>query len=76
MLAPRLADCAADDEYARLNLLALRNPAVANVLDGCALSLPIHDPGDPPVGMNLLCLAHQDERLLALGRGVERALTN
>ena len=76
MLAPRLADCAEDDEYARLNLLALRNPAVANVLDGCALSLPIHDPGDPPVGMNLLCLAYQDEPLLALGRGVERALTN
>ena len=76
MLPPRLADCAAEDEYARLNLLALRNPAVANVLDGCALSLPIHDPGDPPVGMNLLCLAHQDEPLLALGRSVEKALAN
>ena len=61
-------------EYARLNLLALRNPSIANVLDDCALSLPIHDPGEAPVGMNLLCLAHQDEPLLALGRSVEKAL--
>ena len=74
MLPPRLADCADDDEYARLNLLALRNSSVANFLDGCALSLPIHDPGDAPVGLTLLGLAQWDGALLALGRRVETAL--
>jgi len=29
----------------------LRNPAIVNLFDGCALSVPCHVPGTAPVGM-------------------------
>lgn len=74
MLAPRIADCEDDDEYGRLNRLALRNPSLANFLDACAISLPIHEPGNAPVGMNLLARNNDDETLLALAMSVETAL--
>ena len=74
MLPPRLADCEDDDEYGRLNRLALRNPSLANFLDACAISLPVHDPGEAPVGVNLLARRNDDEALLALAAGAEAAL--
>ena len=74
MLPPRLADLEDDDEYDRLNRLALRNPSLANFLDACAISLPIHTSGNAPVGMNLLGRHGGDEALLALAESVERAL--
>ena len=74
MLPPRLADLEDDDEYDRVNRLALRNPSLANFLDACAISLPIRDPGDAPVGMNVLGRHGDDEALLALAESVERAL--
>ena len=73
-LPPRLTDLEDDDEYDRLNRLALRNPSLANFLDACAISLPIHVPGDAPVGMNVLGRHGDDEALLALAESVERAL--
>ena len=74
MLAPRLADCQDDDEYQRLNRLALRNPSLANFLDACAISLPVHEPGSAPVGVNLLARGNEDETLLALAASAEAAL--
>ena len=73
-LPPRLTDLEDDDEYDRVNRLALRNPSLANFLDACAISLPIHDPGDAPVGMNLLGRHGDDEALFALAESVGRAL--
>jgi aspartyl-tRNA(Asn)/glutamyl-tRNA(Gln) amidotransferase subunit A len=63
-----------DADYARLNLLVLRNPSVANFLDGCAISLPVHRPGEPPVGVMLIGRRGSDDRLLAIARGIESAL--
>ena len=41
--APTIAEASKDDEtYARLNLRMLRNPAIVNLFDGCALSVPCH----------------------------------
>ena len=74
MLAPRLADLEDDDEYARVNRLALRNPSLANFLDACAVSLPIHNPGDAPVGLNMLGRHGEDDALLALAGSAERVL--
>ena len=74
MLAPRLADLEDDDDYARVNRLALRNPSLANFLDACAISLPIHDPGDAPVGLTMLGRHGEDDALLALAESAERAL--
>ncbi|HVW69589.1 MAG TPA: amidase family protein, partial [Steroidobacteraceae bacterium] len=74
IIAPTLAELASDAEYGRLNLLALRNPSVANFLDRCALSLPCHEPGTAPVGLMLMGPNGADRRLLAIGAAVEELL--
>lgn len=72
--APVTADLDADDAlYGKVNLLALRNPTVANVLDRCALSLPLAGDG-LPVGLMLMGETGADRRLLAIGAAVEAAL--
>jgi aspartyl-tRNA(Asn)/glutamyl-tRNA(Gln) amidotransferase subunit A len=71
ILAPPLAALADDDEYARINLLALRNPTVISLLDGCAVSVPIHEHGDPPAGMMVAGLADDDETVLRIGAWIE-----
>lgn len=75
MIAPRLSELADDSDYARLNVLALRNPSVANFLDTCAISIPIHIGDEPPVGLNILGHPGRDEALLALAAGLERELS-
>jgi aspartyl-tRNA(Asn)/glutamyl-tRNA(Gln) amidotransferase subunit A len=71
---PRLTDLAIDAEYDRINLVALRNPSVINMLDGCALSLPIHRAGDAPVGLTIAGLAGQDDRILDIAASIEALL--
>src|SRR5262249_43800005 len=39
-IAPPLQSLAADSEYFRVNGLMLRNPALGNFLDRCAISIP------------------------------------
>jgi aspartyl-tRNA(Asn)/glutamyl-tRNA(Gln) amidotransferase subunit A len=59
------------DLYASENLLALRNPNLANLLGLCALALPT---GVPACGLMLMAAGGADDRLLALGAAAERAL--
>jgi aspartyl-tRNA(Asn)/glutamyl-tRNA(Gln) amidotransferase subunit A len=73
-IAPRLAELAEDDAYGRINLLMLRNPTIANMLDRCAISLPCQDPGEPPVGFMLMGNRCEDHRLLKIAALVERLL--
>ncbi|ONF44537.1 amidase [Marinobacter lutaoensis] len=68
---PTFAELADDDAYTRLNLLVLRNPTVANLLDLCAISLPNHEPGGLPTGLMLVGRNGHDHRLLALARSLE-----
>lgn len=71
-LPPPVDSLLADPAYfASENLLALRNPGLANLLGLCALTLPT---GVPSCGIMLLCPAGSDERLLRLGAAAERAL--
>ena len=75
LVAPRIAELQASDEaYFAANGLMLRNPSFINFLDGCALSLPCHAPGEAPVGLMLAASGGRDHALLALGQGVEAAL--
>jgi aspartyl-tRNA(Asn)/glutamyl-tRNA(Gln) amidotransferase subunit A len=53
----------------------LRNPTFINFLDGCALSIPCHDPGTAPVGLMLARFDGEDRKLLAIGEAVEAALS-
>ncbi len=75
IVPPLLAELEASDAaYGRANMLVLRNPTLANFLDRCAISLPCHRPGEPPVGLMLVGETMGDRRLFAIAAGVEAAL--
>ena len=76
MLPPTFASLEDDEEYNRINLLALRNPSVGNMLDRCAISLPCHPPGHAPVGLMLIGAHGEDRRLLSVAQSVNAALGN
>jgi aspartyl-tRNA(Asn)/glutamyl-tRNA(Gln) amidotransferase subunit A len=71
ILAPRIDDVREPSAFARLNQLALRNPAVVNMLDRCAISLPMACAGPAPAGLMLIAGAMEDARLLAIAGAVE-----
>jgi aspartyl-tRNA(Asn)/glutamyl-tRNA(Gln) amidotransferase subunit A len=58
----------------RWNMRILRNPGLINFLDGCAASLPCHEPGAAPVGLMVCGTANTDRRTLAVAAALERAL--
>ena len=70
-IAPLVAD---DDAYLRTNALMLRNTALGNFLDRCAISLPCHRPGEAPAGLMLVGATMGDQALFDLAAGVEAAL--
>ncbi len=74
IVAPRIAGCDDEREYNRLNMLILRNTAVGNFLDRCAISLPCHREGDAPVGLMLMGETMGDARLFRIATAVEAAL--
>lgn len=63
-----------DAAFFNLNAQLLRNTSVVNLLDGCALSMPCHQAGEPPVGLMLWHGAHHDVQILNIGRKAEEAL--
>lgn len=77
IVAPPIAGLLDDDaEFFRVNGLLLRNTSVVNMLDGCAISLPCHTPGQLPVGLMLWHAALHDDAVLDLALQVETALSN
>jgi aspartyl-tRNA(Asn)/glutamyl-tRNA(Gln) amidotransferase subunit A len=76
VLAPAISDLTTNDEvYYAANGLILRNPTLINFLDGCALSVPCHQPGSGPVGLMIAGATGTDRRILAIGMAVENLLT-
>jgi aspartyl-tRNA(Asn)/glutamyl-tRNA(Gln) amidotransferase subunit A len=74
IVPPALAEVEEEREYNRINMLLLRNTSVGNFLDRCAISLPCHQVGEPPVGLMLMGERIGDARLLAVAAAVEAAL--
>ena len=75
MVAPPIASVLSDDaEFFRVNGLLLRNTSVANMLDGCAISLPCHQSGELPVGLMLWHAALHDDAVLDAALQVETLL--
>jgi len=74
IVAPRIAELDDERDYHRLNQLILRNTAVGNFLDRCAISLPCHRPGEPPVGLMLMGETLGDARLFSIAAAVEAAI--
>ncbi|GAA6178085.1 amidase family protein [Sulfitobacter pacificus] len=69
--APRFSEVDEDASFNSKNLQALRNPSVANVMDGCSVSVPFwHE--DTCIGVMLTAPAKRDLGLLALAESLER----
>jgi aspartyl-tRNA(Asn)/glutamyl-tRNA(Gln) amidotransferase subunit A len=68
---PRIADLAEDKAFAAANILSLRNCTLINMIDGCAISLPVHREGEVPVGLMLAAAGGADRRILELAAGME-----
>ncbi|MBU1466445.1 MAG: amidase [Gammaproteobacteria bacterium] len=71
--APKLSDLELDSEYDRLNLLCLRNTSLANVLNGCSISLPFCFKQEP-MGLLLTAGNGMDQVLLDLAKKLESIL--
>ena len=75
VVAPPIAPLLASDEaFFATNALLLRNTLIANMLDGCALSLPCHAPGEMPVGLMVWSGALRDDTVLDVSLAIEAAL--
>jgi aspartyl-tRNA(Asn)/glutamyl-tRNA(Gln) amidotransferase subunit A len=74
---PEIAALEQDDGYFfAVNSKVLRNPSIINFMDGCALSVPCHRPGEPPVGLSICGTALADAAILSIGRSVEVLLSD
>jgi aspartyl-tRNA(Asn)/glutamyl-tRNA(Gln) amidotransferase subunit A len=69
---PVITDLAHDAAYTTANMLSLRNCALINILDGCAISLPCHREGEAPVGLMLAAAGGSDRRIFELAAGIEK----
>ena len=70
-----IADLEADEAaYLRVNALMLRNTAIGNFLDRCAISIPCHRPGEPPAGLMLMGQPMGDRALFDLAASVEAVI--
>lgn len=75
IIAPRIDEASKnDDDYVRINLLILRNPMMFNILDCCAISIPMHRPGDAPTGLMVVGRTGTDRRTLAISKALEAIL--
>ena len=75
VVAPKLIDLSNDDEaYFSVNALVLRNPSVANVLNGCSISLPYRY-DSKSIGIMLTAPTHYDDALLRVAQQAETALS-
>ncbi|MEA2837807.1 MAG: aspartyl-tRNA(Asn)/glutamyl-tRNA(Gln) amidotransferase subunit [Bradyrhizobium sp.] len=68
---PRIADMKDDQAFTKANLLSLRNCTLINMIDGCAISLPIHRDGEVPVGLMLAASGGSDRRIFELAAVME-----
>jgi len=75
VIAPRVSELKEDDAYRRTNVLVLRNPSIANFLDGCSISIPCHRVGDAPVGLMLFGARNTDRRLLSIAAAIEQVVS-
>jgi aspartyl-tRNA(Asn)/glutamyl-tRNA(Gln) amidotransferase subunit A len=74
IVAPRIADLEDERRYNSLNMLILRNTAIGNFFDRCAISIPCHRAGEAPAGLMLMGETMGDARLFSIAASVEAAL--
>ncbi len=72
--APAIAELDDDRDYVRINAMSLRNTAVGNFLNGCAISLPMHGPGEAPCGLMAMAPWGRDRDLFGVAAALEAEL--
>src|SRR6185437_3590377 len=72
--APPMAAFDKEEDYWRLNGRILRNTAIINFLDRCAITLPIQPPGSAPVGLMVVGRHGDARRLLGMALAIEAAV--
>ena len=72
IVAPLLADVVKPDDFFRWNAQVLRNTAIWNFFDTCAVTLPLPRQGGLPTGLMLVARNGHDRRLLSIAAAVER----
>jgi len=70
VVAPAISAMQDTDVANAANMLLLRNASLANFLDRCAISVPCHRSGEPPVGLMIMGEHGADRRLLAIARPI------
>ena len=74
VIPPAIAALESDDAFFKMNGLILRNPSVINLLDGCAISIPNHEAGEPPTGLMLACRGSLDHQLFRYAAAAENVV--
>lgn len=74
ILAPVMAELHDPKAFGRANSLLLRNTRIVNLMDRCAISLPMSERGAQATGLMLTGPRMGDQRLLAVAAAVEAAL--
>jgi aspartyl-tRNA(Asn)/glutamyl-tRNA(Gln) amidotransferase subunit A len=75
MIAPEIAALQSDPALAlKTNMTLIRNCVLANFLDRCSVTIPCHEPDQPPVGFMLIGETMADRRVLSVARALERVL--
>ncbi|MYZ49110.1 amidase [Propylenella binzhouense] len=75
IVAPTIAELEDDQAFTAVNLLVLRNPTVVNMIDACAVSVPMHEAGTAPTGLMLVGRPSEDGALLAQAAAAEAVLS-
>jgi aspartyl-tRNA(Asn)/glutamyl-tRNA(Gln) amidotransferase subunit A len=75
IVAPRIADVQSAEGYAANNLALLRNTAIGNFFDLCAISLPLPRGQGLPAGLMILARNGDDHRLFRVASAVERMMS-
>jgi aspartyl-tRNA(Asn)/glutamyl-tRNA(Gln) amidotransferase subunit A len=71
IVAPTMAEVSSPKGFNASNRLLLRNTAIANFFDLCAISLPMRDARGLPTGLMIFARRGQDRRLFEIAASVE-----
>ncbi len=72
IVAPKISEVGTPETFAPKNFLVLRNTAIVNFFDLCAISVPLPREGGLPVGLMIVARNGHDRRLFCIAAAVEQ----